>query len=83
MKTTYSVTQAQSQLPKLLKEVNETASAYGIRVHDEVKGYLIGRERMEAILETLEILANKTAGRAIRDYEAGKGKFFDLDALDE
>lgn len=83
MKTTYSVTQAQSQLPRLLKEVNESASAYGIRVHDEVKGYLIGRERMEAILETLEILSNRAAGKALGNYEAGKTEFFDLDALEE
>jgi hypothetical protein len=52
-------------------------------VHDEVKGYLIGRERMEAILETLEILSNRAAGKALGNYEAGKTEFFDLDALEE
>ena len=43
MKTTYSASQAQSKLPGLLKEVNEGASSYGITVHNDVKGYLIGK----------------------------------------
>lgn len=83
MKNTYSVTQAQSKLPSLLKEVNEGRAAYGITVHDDVKAYLVSKERMDAITETLEILANKNAAAAIQDYEAGKTNFHDLDILDE
>ena len=83
MKNTYSVTQAQSKLPGLLREVNETAATYGITVHDDVKGYLIGKERFDAIIETLEILSNKDAAAALRDYEAGKLDFHDLGALEE
>lgn len=83
MKYTYSVTQAQSKLPGLLKEVNEAGAAYGITVHDDVKAYLVGKERMDAITETLEILANKNAAAAIRDYEEGKTGFTDLSTLEE
>jgi antitoxin YefM len=70
MKTTYSVTQAQSKLPGLLKSVNENAATYGITVHDDVKAYLIGKERMDSIMETLEILSNPDAAKALRDYES-------------
>ena len=48
-----------------------------------VVGFLISRERMEAILETLEIMANPKAMKAIRDYEAGKTRFKDVSCLDD
>ncbi len=38
---------------------------------------------MEAILETLEIMANLKAMQAIRDYEAGKTSFKDISCLEE
>ncbi|MFT5837186.1 MAG: PHD/YefM family antitoxin component YafN of YafNO toxin-antitoxin module [Candidatus Azotimanducaceae bacterium] len=81
MKTTYSVTQAQSKLPGLLKSVNENAATYGITVHDDVKAYLIGKERMDSIMETLEILSNPDAAKALRDYESGAVEFHSLDDL--
>jgi len=49
---------------------------------DEVVGYLLSPDRMEAIIETMEILANPKAMRAIRDYEKGRTKFFSLVALE-
>jgi hypothetical protein len=38
---------------------------------------------MEAILETLEIMANPKAMRAIRGYEAGQTRFKDVSCLDD
>lgn len=64
----------------MLKEVNEGATAYGITVHDDVKAYLVGKERMESILETLRILSNREAVQILRDYESGQ---LALHALDE
>lgn len=83
MKNTYSVTKAQRELPGLLKAVNEDAGTYGITVHDDVKAYLVGKERMESILETLEILANREAMSALREYESGEAAMSGLDALEE
>jgi PHD/YefM family antitoxin component YafN of YafNO toxin-antitoxin module len=68
MKTTYSVSKAQAQLPRLVKQVCEESGSYGICVHDEVKAFLVSRERMEAIVETMETLANPRAMEAIRAY---------------
>jgi PHD/YefM family antitoxin component YafN of YafNO toxin-antitoxin module len=48
-----------------------------------VVGYLLSPERFEALLETMEILANPEAMKAIRDYESGKTKFYPLSVLDE
>jgi len=83
VKSTYTITQAQRKLPGLLREVNEGASVYGITVHDDVKGYLIGKERMDSLMETLEVLSNPDAAAALREYEAGRTEFLSAEALDE
>ena len=82
MSSTYSVSEAQTNLPRLLKDANEEGSI-AITRHAETVAYLVSRERMEAIVETLDLLANPHAMRAVRDYEAGKTKFLPLSALDE
>ena len=38
---------------------------------------------MEAIIESLEIMGNPKAMKAIRDYEAGRTKMKDVSCLDE
>ena len=82
MKTTYTITQAQAKLPMLVREA-KGGDAFAITKHGETVAYLISPERLEAILETLEIMANPEAMKAIRDYEAGRTKFYPLEALDE
>ncbi len=81
MDSTYSVTQAQTNLPRLIKEAAD-AGSIAITRHDKTVAYLVSRERMDAILETLEVLGNPAAMKAIRDYEQGKTKFLPLSALD-
>jgi prevent-host-death family protein len=79
MPATYSVTQAQTQLPRLLKDAAE-AGSITITRHDEPVAYLVSRERIEAIVEMLELLGDPEAMQAIRDYEARKTKFLPLSA---
>lgn len=83
MKNTYSVTEAQAQLPRLIKEAEKRAEAIPIRRHDDVVAYLVSRARMEAMVESLEILGNRAAMRAIKEHRAGKTKFAPLSALDD
>jgi antitoxin YefM len=75
------VTQAQANLPRLLKDAVHHSIA--IRRRDETVAYLVSRQRMEAIAETLEILSNPNAMKTIRAYQAGEMKFFPLSSLDE
>jgi prevent-host-death family protein len=82
VKTTYSVSEAQSQLPRLLKEA-EAGGPISIRRHDETVAFLVSRERMDAIVETLEILGNRFAVQAIERHRAGKTKFASVEALDK
>jgi prevent-host-death family protein len=82
MDSTYSVTQAQSQLSKLIRQ---TESGEPVRIcrREKTVAFLISRQRMEAIVETIEILANPEAMKAISDHRAGRTRFLALSALDE
>jgi prevent-host-death family protein len=48
-----------------------------------VVGFLISRDRMEAILETLELMGDPDAMKAIRQYEASKARLKDVSCLDD
>ena len=80
MRSTYSVTEAQSQLPSLIRKAEEGLPVSILR-RNETVAYLVSRERMEAIVETIELLANPAAMRAIAAHRAGKVKFRSLAAL--
>ena len=80
MDSTYSVTQAQTNLPRLIKEAAAEGSI-AITRHEETVAYLISRGRMDAIMETLELLGNAAAMKALRNYEEGKTRFLPLTAL--
>jgi len=79
MKTTLSVTEAQTKLLRLV-ESKETIT---LRQREETVAFIVPRERMEALLETMEIMANPAAMRAIRRDQSGKGKYLPLSVLDE
>jgi prevent-host-death family protein len=82
MASTYSVTQAQSQMPRLIKKA-EGGEPIHIRRRGETVAILVSRERMEAIVETMEILANPAAMKAIAACRAGSTKFLPLSTLDD
>ena len=82
MKSTYSITQAQRQLPALLRQVGK-GEAVSITRHDETVGVLLSRDHMDCLVETMEVLANPAAMAEIRKYEQGLVRFRSLDSLDE
>ena len=82
MGSTYSVTEAQSQLPGLIRKA-EAGEAVRIRRRDQTVALLVSRERMEAIVETMELLANPKAMKAIGEHRAGRTKFQPLSSLDD
>ena len=80
MDSTYSVTEAQARLPALVKHAENNLVA--ITRRDKTVAYLLSASRMEAIAETLEIMADARAMTAIRKAEAGGGRYYPLRALD-
>lgn len=79
MKTTFDIAEAQARLPKLVRN-KQTVS---LRQHNKTVAFLVPRDRMEALLETMEILANPEALKAIRRDQSGKTRYLPLSVLDE
>jgi len=82
MKSTYSVTQAQTNLPSLIRRA-EGGEPVRILRRNETVAYLISRERMEAIVETMEILSSAEAMKAVAEHRVRKTKLLPLKALDD
>ena len=73
MSSTYTVSDAQTQLPRLIRQA-ERGEPVRIRRRNDTVAYLISRDRMEAIVETMELLASPEAMRAIAAHRAGRTK---------
>jgi len=72
MKRAYTVKEAQRNLAAVVRTA-EQGEVATITRHDRPVAYVIGGERLGAIVETMEILANPKAMRAIRAARSGKG----------
>lgn len=82
MNSTVTISELQAQAPRFVRRA-EKQGAVTIARHGRTVAFLVSRERMEAIIETLEIMGNPRAMKAIRKYECGKGKFKDVACLEE
>ena len=82
MNATVTLEQAQAQLPKLLRRA-EKDGCFAVSKHGKTVGFFISLDRAEALVETLEIMGDPRAMKAIRDYQAGRMRFKDVDQLDE
>jgi PHD/YefM family antitoxin component YafN of YafNO toxin-antitoxin module len=78
MADTFTVSEAQANLPKLVKQDSFTISRHG-----KVVGVYLSKERIEALIETVELLGDDDFLKALKDYKAGRMKFKDVSALDE
>ncbi len=81
-KTTYptvTITKAQSGLPKLCRDKKPVL----ITTHDKPMSVLLPIEDYEALIETLDLLANPKAMRTLRAAKAGKLKYRTLNLNDE
>ena len=81
-KTTYSMltlAKAQSGLPKLCRDKQPVL----ITSHDKPISVLLSIEDYEALIETMDLLANAKAMRTLRAAQAGKLQYRALDLDDE
>lgn len=82
MKSTVSITEGQDSFPALVKAA-EKGRVVTVTRHNEPVACVIGHERMSAIAETLEIMGNSAAMRAVDDHKAGRTQFGKLDDIPE
>jgi prevent-host-death family protein len=76
---TVTVTKAQSGLLKLCRD----KKAVLITTHDKPVSVLLPIEDYEAMIETMDLLANPKAMRILRAAKASKGKYHRLNLGDE
>ena len=80
MNSTYTIATGQRAFPLLVKKAEAGELAVVTR-HEKPVAYVISAERMDGLLETLELLANPKFAAALKRYRSGKAKFFPLDAI--
>ena len=80
VQSTYSISAAQAQFPAVVRAA-QSGRIVGVSKHNETVVYLISRERLEALVETKELLANPTFVRAWKEARAGKGKYHPASTL--
>lgn len=80
VKSTYSISAAQAQFPAVVRAA-QTGRLVGVTKHSETVAFVVSRERMESLVETLELLANPKFVRAWRAEKSGQGKSFPASAL--
>ena len=67
------LTEAQARLNKLIDQ-----DTFAVSRHGKVVGVYLSRDRIEALVETMELLSNPAFAKAIEDYESGRMKFYDI-----
>ncbi len=72
-----NVTEAQANLPRLIRR-----DSFAISRHGKVVGFYLSKDRIEAMIETMELLGDESFMAALREYKSGKMKFKDIDDLD-
>ena len=82
MKNTYTIKEAQQNLAGMVR-VAERGNLATITRHQKPVAYVLSPDRLNELLETMEILADAKAMKAIRDAEAGRGKVYDAKDLPE
>lgn len=80
VKSTYSVTAAQAQFPAVIRAA-QNGRLVAVSKHNETVAFVVSRERMEAIAETMELLADRDFMSALQAERAGKGKLYPASSL--
>jgi prevent-host-death family protein len=80
VKSTYTVKEAQRDIAGMVRTA-ESGRLATITRHEKPVAYVISPERLKELVETMEVLADPDAMKAIREAEAGRTKFIDLKDL--
>jgi len=73
-----NVTEAQARLNQLIDR-----DSFAISRHGKIVGVFLSRDRIEALIETMELLDKPEFRKALREYKSGRMKFYDIEQLDK
>ena len=82
MESTVTVSELQAQTARIVREA-ERRGLLAITRHGRIAAFLLSKDRVEAMIETMETLSDPAAMKAIRDFEAGKTKMKPVECLDD
>jgi hypothetical protein len=71
------VSQAQANLPKLIRQ-----DSFAIARHGKVVGVFLSKDRIEALVESMELLSDSNFIQALKEHKAGRGKHYGVAELD-
>jgi len=72
-----NITEAQARLNQLVDQ-----DSFAISRHGKVVGVYLSKDRIEALVETMELLSTREFAEALKDYESGHLKLEDAETLD-
>jgi PHD/YefM family antitoxin component YafN of YafNO toxin-antitoxin module len=75
--STVTVSQAQANLPKLIRQ-----DSFAIAQHGKVVGVFLSKDRIEALVESMELLSAPDFIQALKEHKAGRGKRYEVSELD-
>jgi PHD/YefM family antitoxin component YafN of YafNO toxin-antitoxin module len=82
MNSAVTTSQLRSQTAKIVRQTERKGMVAVVR-HGRVVAFLISRSRVEGMIQTLEILTEPEAMKAVRQYEAGEAKMKGVESLDD
>ncbi|MGO8766029.1 MAG: type II toxin-antitoxin system Phd/YefM family antitoxin [Limisphaerales bacterium] len=81
-RSTVTVGELQSQTQKIMRQT-ERRGVLAVTREGRVAAFLISRDRVMAMIETMELLSNPQATEAVREFESGKTRMHPVTVLDE
>ena len=81
-RSTITATELQSHTPRILREAGRRGML-AVTEKGHVTAFLISRDRVMGMIETMEILSNVEAMKAVGEFEAGQTKLHPVSVLDE
>lgn len=73
-----NVTEAQAKLNSLIDQ-----DSFAISRHGKIVGVYLSKDRIEALIESMELLSNPVFSKVLKAYEAGRMKSHEASALDK
>lgn len=73
-----NVTEAQAKLNQLINQ-----DTFAISRHGKIVGIYLSKDRIEALIETMELMANSEFSTALKEYKSGRMKSYDIADLDK
>jgi len=75
--STVGVAEAQARLPSLVKQ-----DSFAISQNGKVVGFYLSKARVEALVESMELLSSPGFNSALKEMESGRMKCYDVAELD-